>query len=115
QSAYSVFQGQQRNFVANNRNSAALMPLLQYIDPNKDFASYEALIGQLNIGFKESPTVQSLVAGLEQVQAEMYKNDPMAPGKPAPDFEEAMADGTMMKLSDLKGKVVLLDFWASWC
>jgi len=33
----------------------------------------------------------------------------------APDFEMTMEDGTTMKLSDLKNKVVYLSFWASWC
>lgn len=36
-------------------------------------------------------------------------------GAPAIDFEVVNADGKKMKLSDLKGKVVYLDFWASWC
>lgn len=37
-------------------------------------------------------------------------------GKPAPDFKGEFAlNGTPTKLSDLKGKVVLLDFWAVWC
>lgn len=36
-------------------------------------------------------------------------------GDIAPDFEMYMPDGSKMKLSDLKGKVVMLQFTASWC
>ena len=36
-------------------------------------------------------------------------------GDKAPEFSIESPDGTSFKLSDFKGKVVLLDFWASWC
>lgn len=38
-----------------------------------------------------------------------------AVGKPAPSFELRDANGNMWSLSDLGGKVVLLNFWATWC
>lgn len=37
------------------------------------------------------------------------------PGKPAPNFTLNDVDGKDFSLSSLKGKVVLIDFWASWC
>lgn len=36
-------------------------------------------------------------------------------GDPAPELAFENPDGEVMKLSDLQGKLVLIDFWASWC
>jgi len=36
-------------------------------------------------------------------------------GDKAPDFTVGMFDGSRVTLSDLRGKVVLLNFWATWC
>jgi peroxiredoxin/outer membrane lipoprotein-sorting protein len=36
-------------------------------------------------------------------------------GTMTPDFEATAADGKKVRLSSLKGKIVVLDFWATWC
>ena len=36
-------------------------------------------------------------------------------GKPAPDFTMATFDGRVVQLSDLRGRPVVINFWASWC
>jgi peroxiredoxin len=38
-----------------------------------------------------------------------------ASGNLAPDFSVTAIDGKTISLADYKGKVVLLDFWATWC
>ena len=43
------------------------------------------------------------------------KSKPSASGNLAPDFTVTDLDGKKLSLSDYKGKVVLLDFWATWC
>ena len=42
------------------------------------------------------------------------KKDPLI-GKKAPQFESVLLDGSKFKLENHKGKVVVLDFWATWC
>lgn len=56
--------------------------------------------------------------GLRRMRRFMRKSDKHADleGQPAPDFTlETLADGKPVTLSSLKGKVVVLDFWATWC
>jgi peroxiredoxin len=38
-----------------------------------------------------------------------------APGTAAPDFSLAARDGGKVRLADLKGQVVMINFWATWC
>src|SRR5437588_3024357 len=48
-----------------------------------------------------------------QVTASSVGNDVTL--EPAPDFELKSLDGRAVKLSDFRGKVVVLNFWATWC
>jgi cytochrome c biogenesis protein CcmG/thiol:disulfide interchange protein DsbE len=43
------------------------------------------------------------------------QSGPIQIGQPAPDFSLTSFDGEQFTLSELKGKVVLINFWASWC
>jgi thiol-disulfide isomerase/thioredoxin len=45
----------------------------------------------------------------------LYEIRNLSVGKKAPDSESANLDGKTVKVSDYKGKVVVLDFWATWC
>ncbi len=53
--------------------------------------------------------------GVEEVKKELDALERIQPGKEAPDFTAKDINGNDFTLSSLKGKVVIIDFWASWC
>ena len=59
-----------------------------------------------------TPEVQ---AAAEGVGEELAALEATQPGHMAPDLIGINPDGKEIRLSDLKGKVVLVDFWATWC
>lgn len=69
------------------------------------------------------PTVQEIMAaaygmdmGLEMEGGGGVEADAgLEVGTPAPAFSAQTLDGETVTLADLKGKVVLIDFWATWC
>ncbi|KIQ14429.1 hypothetical protein RT99_21440 [Flavobacterium sp. MEB061] len=61
-----------------------------------------------------SPEVQKSVYG-KQLKEAIDLNDKTAVGVTAPEFSQTDVNGKVVKLSDYKGKYVLVDFWASWC
>ena len=44
-----------------------------------------------------------------------YATELIQPGQTAPDFTMKTVEGTDFSLSQLKGKTIVIDFWASWC
>jgi thiol-disulfide isomerase/thioredoxin len=64
----------------------------------------------------ESPITRVLQDQVAMIESEYMKHQEMSSGSmSAPEIALQNPNGTEMRLSNLKGKVVLVDFWASWC
>jgi hypothetical protein len=75
-------------------------------------AAYEAVIKE----YGDSPRLTREGAGTvgEFANSELFELRHLRIGKVAPDIEGEDLDGVKFKLSDYRGKVVLLDFWGDW-
>jgi peroxiredoxin len=94
----------------NEPPSLGVINLLQsgIIDRDQYFNTYMAVADKLK---KEWPTYavsKEFVSSVDQMKL-------LAVGQPAPEIALPDTTGQIVKLSSMKGKYVLLDFWAKWC
>lgn len=72
-------------------------------------------LSDANPSSKFATDYTALIAQVEQQAAQQQASEKIKIGEMAPDISLPDPNGKVRNLSDLKGKVVLLDFWASWC
>ncbi len=83
-----------------------------------DAAKYEAEAVKLFRELQKAHGDEDIVPGLKVAtvaKSSIYEMENLGIGKMAPEIEGEDLDGAKFKLSDYRGKVVFLSFWASWC
>jgi len=93
---------------SNPKSYVSLISLAQLASDPDQLAQVEAVYPTLSPELKATKTGTTLAKTLEASKK-------TAVGVMAMDFTQNDPDGKPVKLSDFKGKYVLVDFWASWC
>jgi thiol-disulfide isomerase/thioredoxin len=113
-----------KKWLETHPSSPAALIALQSLDYRTDMAMFTKTIQELQSGFGNSVVFKSFKQQVQKLQGQNQQqankdaqmaNGPIAIGKIAPDIAMPDPTGKTRKLSDLKGKTVLIDFWASWC
>ena len=97
-----------RKFITDNSGSLASLAVIDRLSSETDMEYYIKLDKGLYSKFPNSNYVKMFHTRV----SEMNK---LGIGTVAPDITLATPDGKNVSLSSYRGKVVLVDFWASWC
>jgi len=97
------------NYLLSNKEDLAVLLFLDKI-PKETYSTHRQEIAKaLKAKYPDHPWVSELY------KMETSPANSTSIGALAPELAFENPEGKIMKLSDLRGKVVLLDFWASWC
>ena len=92
----------------NATSVAAGFATLTFLSPDEDFAFADSIAAVQRKAQPASPFTQALTERLAPLRA-------TAIGTEAPNIDLPTPDGKNLSLKSLRGKYVLVDFWASWC
>lgn len=99
----------QTAFIESHPDSYVSPDVMRFLTGNMPYADIRRIYDSFSDRVKNGP------ASSKEIKKELDAQERVQPGKPAPDFAALDVNGDSLRLSDLKGKYVILDFWASWC
>jgi peroxiredoxin len=107
-----TLEGQQvvrvKEMIGSMGDSFATLAAVGLLNPKDDFPFIDALISKLDENYPGTSAIMQMKQQLDELRA-------LSIGQIAPDIQLPNPEGTPTKLSDLRGKYVLVDFWAAWC
>ena len=98
-----------KNLLLENKDDIAVLMFLDNFPREKNAVLHNEVVMALHEKYPDHQLVK------EKYAIETSPATATSIGAIAPDLAFPDPDGNIRKLSDLRGKVVLLDFWASWC
>ena len=108
-----------QKFAVETEPLVGMQLAMSTLGPRPDFAAIHSSVSKkVSEAYPNTDFAQkyaTIAADLEKQLARKNAQSKIKIGEPAPDIKLPNPDGKDMMLSDLKGQVVLLDFWASWC
>lgn len=123
-----------KQFIKEHPGSPALLGPLEHLEPRSNADLFAEVLEATEAQLRNSAFHKALSIATQSAQATRNnarervvkkgnganpprpaKNSRYGVGDEAPDIAMADPDGNIRRLSDLRGKVVLVDFWASWC
>lgn len=107
-SLQAVQSQQLLDLIPRMSKSKALALIIYSYNNHKPADELEVLLNRFDAGIRNC-------YGLSQMQHKIDLVKGCEIGRPSPDFELKNLKGQSVKLSSLRGKYTLIDFWASWC
>ncbi len=92
--------------------SAVILTLAEHFQRSENEEDKEEVAREF---FREVVELDADSIMVDMALGNLYEMDALGIGQEAPDFEATTLEGEAVSLSDLRGNVVLLEFWAVWC
>lgn len=109
---YNLLENQKNtllyNIVSNNKGDLVNMFFVERLNIDQYYELYAAVDSAVYPKYSYNPAV----AGLH---SKVNSNKVTAVGSKAPEIKMPTPEGDSMSLYDVKGKIIIIDFWASWC